>query len=472
MTITLTYESTLSRVRVDASTVGVTGIAGATVVQVERSLDQVVWTSVRCGVDAPLVSGAATVYDYEFVSGVTNYYRTTYLKDVSFLAVGARAEGNNTTLNPALPATHAAGDLLLCYAGIHNSGTPNVPTGYTLLADMSSARLFGKIDSGSESSPSVSFSGGAAGPVDAQVAAFRNVNASVVNLVTQLNASAQNIAYPALDVTQTHALLLYLGWKVSNWSSVATLPGDGGTAFEIGEPTSFQSGIGLGLVWDYVIQTNPTDVVAGAFVVSSGPAAISRSAVLTLPPTTATQVNSITPTITTVWLKSITRPFLNRTFPCVPPAGDITRGSRTGIFEVINRGFPVAVTDVAQSRAFDLRLVTQTTTQWQELDLIVSAGDVMFLHTPLNYEVPSMYVIIGDVVEHRPLLQRRCNDDWRTFTLPLREVARPDSSICGSTVTWQSVINTYASWQATLNGETSWLDLLANVGTPSDILVP
>lgn len=472
MSVTLTYESTLSRVRID-----VTGLGQADNVNVDRSLDQVNWTAVRCGVGTPTVTGTATIYDYEFVSGVVNYYRASSAADATFVASSAAVHANNANVTPTIPVGSTAGDLLLIWAAIRTGGgNPNIPGGYTMLRDIGNSRLFGKIHSGSESNPTVTFVGGSAGDdTSAQMATFRNVQLSVANTnFRQLTASAQNIVYDALTVTPTHPLLLFLGWKQDDWTGVGTLPAlAGDPAVEIGDPST-TTGNDQGIVWDYVIQTTttPTNVPAGSFVVTGGASAISSSAVLALPPNQLVQTNSITPTITTVWLKSITKPFLNRTFFCVPPAGDVTRDSRSGIFEIINRSFPVTVTDLKQSRAVQLRVITQTTTQWQDLDLILSTGEVMFLHTPLNYELPSMYVDVGQTTMHRPLLNRACDVDWREFTLPLREVAAPDPTICGSTVTWQSVINTYATWQAVLNNEVSWFDLLSNVGTPNDVIVP
>lgn len=472
MTITLTYESTLSRVRVDSTTVGVTGVSGATFATFERSLDQVTWTTVRCGLNAPLVSGSATIYDYEFTSGVVNYYRSSIARDVTFVNAGSAAHANNANVTPGLPPGHVAGDTLLLLAAIHNLGvgSPNTPTGYTLLLDMGNVRLFGKVDGGAEAAPTVSFTGGTAGPTSAQMSAFRNV-ALFPTDANQTSNTGQNIAYPALTPSTSRSLLLYLGWKRNNFTSVNTLAGDGGVAAEIGEFTTFQGAVGQGLAWDWLQQTSKTNVVAGSFVVVGGGSDVCRGAVTSSPANVATQVSSITPVITTVWLKSITKPFLNRTFVCVPPAGDVLRGDRTGIFEVINRGVPVAVTDLKQSREVELQVVTRSTTEWQDLDLIMSTGETMFVHTPLNYELQSMYVVVGQVTRHRPLLSRTCDTDWRIFTLPLREVATPDVSICGSTVTWQSVINFYATWQTTINGETSWLDLLANVGSPTDVIV-
>lgn len=472
MSVILTYESTLSRVKIVGN-----GVGNADTAFVQRSLNQITWTTIRGGADAPIIAGAVTLYDYEFSPGVVNYYRVITARDVTFVGAGAVATGNNATLAPALPGGRAVGDLILVNAVIHNSGvgSPNTPAGYTLLVNNSNQRIFGKLDGGAESAPSVSYSGGVAGPTQAQTAVFRNVQLSVDRFATQLNSSQQNVPYPALDVLTTHSLLLFAGWKLNAWLSVATLPSlSGDAAAEIGDSSTTQSAIGSGIVWDYVIQTTTTavDVPTGSFIVSGGSSAISRGLTASLPATLLTQTSSITPVIDQVWLKSIGMPFLNRGFFCVSNVGDEEREDRTGLFEVINRNFPIAVTDVRQSREVSIDVITRTTQEWRDLDFILGLGAPMYLQTPLNYPLDSMHVVIRRTTKRRPLLQRTCGDDWRVYTLPLREVAPPGDAIVGSTITWQGVINAYATWQDVLNGETSWFDLLQNIGTPADVIVP
>ncbi len=227
-------------------------------------------------------------------------------------------------------------------------------------------------------------------------------------------------------------------------------------------------------MWDAVTQTTltPVNVTAGSFLVTGGAPADSRGMILVVPATTNVVTGgAITPVIDQVWLKSIGSPFLNRAFDCVSNIAPIERGDRTGLFEILNRSFPIAVTDLRQSRETSIDLVTQTTQEHIDLDFILALGEVMFIQTPAGYPLPSMHVVIGRTSEKRPLLTRPCGDDWRVFTLPLREVAAPGSSVVGSTITWQGVLNTYATWQTLLAGETSWFDLLQNVGSPADVIV-
>src|SRR5690606_16416623 len=67
MAVTLTYDATLARVRLSA-----TAVTGPTVA-VERSTDQIRWTTVRGGAALAVTGGTVSLDDYEFVPGVPNH---------------------------------------------------------------------------------------------------------------------------------------------------------------------------------------------------------------------------------------------------------------------------------------------------------------------------------------------------------------------------------------------------------------
>jgi len=212
----------------------------------------------------------------------------------TFVATGTAAHANNANVTPSLPAGMAANDLMLLYAAIRNSGTgyPDTPAGYTRLripgdGATDNAQLFAKVHSGSESNPTVTFTGGAANAdTSAQMCAFRNMPITLDDLAdivlagqAELNASAADIAVPPLSVTPyADQVVLVLGWKQDDWTSVA--PPSGCT--EIGEPDT-TTGSDQGITWAYRIDTTPTIVAPGSsFVVTGGGSAISRSAVVAL----------------------------------------------------------------------------------------------------------------------------------------------------------------------------------------------
>lgn len=173
-----------------------------------------------------------------------------------------------------------------------------------------------------------------------------------------------------------------------------------------------------------------------------------------------------------VWFKSIGRPFLNQQIYCVLNPSPITRTARNGVFPVVGRSYPIAVTDVRSSRQVALQVVTRTLAQRQDLDLLLASGDPIFVQTPTGHPLPTMYAVVGDSVEARPVRNRDCDNDWRLWDIPLIEVVAPGPDVVGSTATWQTVINTYATWSAVLAAHSSWASLLELVADGSEVLVP
>jgi hypothetical protein len=194
---------------------------------------------------------------------------------ITYGAVGTATHASNASVTPGIPASVAAGNLLIVIAAIRNSGTgvPNTPTGYTRLdvfGASDNVQVFAKVAVGGDSAPAVSFTGGVA---------FSAPDEAFVRGQALLNSSAQDIAYPGLPLeaptvaTAIHnAIIIYVGWKQDDWTSVAS-PGT-----EIAEASS-TTGDDQGLVWAYQIQTTATNVVEGSFTVTGGAAAISRGAV-------------------------------------------------------------------------------------------------------------------------------------------------------------------------------------------------
>lgn len=180
----------------------------------------------------------------------------------------------------------------------------------------------------------------------------------------------------------------------------------------------------------------------------------------------------ITVDLDQVWIKSIGRPFLNRPVDCVLNPSPITRPARNGVFDIVGRSYPVAVTDVRGSRRVTVRVVTRTTQERTDMDLLLMSGDPVYYQTPLNHPLPTMYAVIDDTTESRPLLNRRCNDDWRLYELPSIEVAAPTADVVGATSTWQTVVTTYATWADVIAANDTWADVLDLVGDGSEVIVP
>jgi hypothetical protein len=186
-----------------------------------------------------------------------------------------------------------------------------------------------------------------------------------------------------------------------------------------------------------------------------------------------TQTDTITPTLTSVWLKSLIRPFLN-TAVRVVGFDPVQRPARNTVFPIIGRSYPVAVTDVRGSRQFQLTIRTETREDAEEFDLVLASGDPVFLHSPPDTDylwLPSgLYAVIGDT--SGPIRLGTKDGFKADWTLPLTEVAAPAADVVGLAVTWQIVINDYATWTALLADMTDWTETLEIVGSGSDVIVP
>jgi len=401
----------------------------------------------------------ATLDDYEFDAEVVNYYRVTYPDAMSYVAAGSASHANNASVSPGLPAGGAQGDLLLILAAIRNSGAgaPATPSGYTLLVDGSNVKLFGKIAGSSESAPTVTFTGGVANAdTSAQMAALRGVALNPIGFATALNGSAQDITTPGFDLVEAVSLaaLIYFGWKQDDWTSVDVVT----SGTEIGEPDT-TTGDDQGIVWDYQLSTASTltTVATRTFAVTGGAAAISRGGVAVFEPTQLTQSNTITPSLGGVaWIKSISRPFLNTAVEGFDTI-NVTRRPRHGVFDVVGRSYPVAVTDLRGSREFDLHVVARSETDRDRLDLVFASGDPVFLHVPPEWPIPSLYAVIDTVSDDRPV------PGTHLFTLPMIQVAAPAADIVGATATYQTVVNNYATYTDVLAAFATYQDILDEI---------
>ena len=476
MTMTLTYDDVFSRVRI-----AVTGLSGTVdTVVVERSTNQINWVPVRGGSGLTPLANAVFLDDYEFAANVPNYYRARGLLEAgpAFVGAGAPTHADNASVTPALPAGIQAGDVLLLLAAARNGpgvSVPAPPGGYTVLCDASNVRLFGKVATGSELAPTVTFTVPATGATrSAQMAAFRGCTTTVGAATVSFNgfASTQNINYPTTALPQRiRSLGLYIGWKRDDWTAVSTVAG----ATEIGSaPTTV--GDDQAFVWDYQTLDGSSILInSGTFIVTGGSAAVNIGITMSLNAVgqeISVDSGNITPVIDAVWLKNVPRPFLNRKLSCVPNQSSIKRRARNGIFPVVGRSFPIAVTDIKLSRELTIEVITQTTEQREEFDLVLTAGDIFFLQSPPGNPVPTMYVVIGDTDERRPLRNQKCGNDWRVFTLPLTEVAPPSSTVVGTLSTYQTLVNTYATYADMLAANATYLDLLSLPTDVDEVIVP
>lgn len=455
MTISTSYSSVSGGVTISASSAP----AAAQTAYFQRSLDGVTWFDVRGGQAVTIVSSAASVVDYEFQENTTNIYRVNWVDATTVTARsnGAVSRGNNATLAPAMPAGVTVGDLVILTASINNvSALVTTPTGYTLVVDLGHVRVFVRRYVSGDTSPSVAFTGGSAGnDTQAFLTAIRNADATLAAQVTQSNVSAQNVAYPGLTIPAASVIGSLVTWKASSSTSYAPAT----TVFD-----SSAAGTGATLT-----QTGITATLAsGSYVVTGGTSQVSKAlAYFYRKASFVTQESTnYVDAHTDIWLVHPTRPYLNRSV-LVTEFTDVQRKSRAGLYPIIGRTFNVAITDVKEGRAFTVTITTTTRQAELDLDLTMALGEPIYLRTPLNGSIPSVYAAVGDqAVKHPSYTHAR-----RYFEFPLTEVAQPDPLLVANNSTWQDVINTYATWSAVIAAKATWADVLATLGTPSSTIV-
>lgn len=202
---------------------------------------------------------------------------------ITYRGAGTAATGSNASVAPALPAGLVAGDLMLAVASIRNSGTGtvNTPAGWTAVATFGNVTVLGRFYQAGDTAPTITFAGGVANAdTIARVVAFVGVSPDALTRTTAatlLNGSAQNIAFPALDVPGAAYALLMALWKQDDQTSLTTPAG--WTAIGL---TSTTTGDDASQALFYQIQTTESDILTGSSTVTGGAAAISRGILLAL----------------------------------------------------------------------------------------------------------------------------------------------------------------------------------------------
>ncbi len=474
MTVTLTYDNSNAKVTINA-----TGLAAANVATVERSVNQVVWTTVRGAGAWPVTAGAFTtpLDDYEFAPGLPNYYRVRGVETgpITFRAAGAVAADANaggvSTVTPALPAGLVDGDMLVMWVTIRNKGvgSPAVPAGWTEQQRNNNCSLMTRTWVTGVTAPTVTFFGGAVNAtLIAQIIAFRSASPTVVTSAADQNAipSQQNVPYLGLTMPSDGLLAIVAAWKQNQWTSIAPIAG-------FTEATDFATALGSGasIGVDYQIQTARANVAAGSIVVTGGSSSISTAVIAAFPHAAFLneQLANITPVLDRVWLKSLVRPFLNRPV-IVVGYSDPGRPARSTEFDVTSRTLPVSINDLRGSRRWSVQLYVKTAADAQTLDFMLAAGDQMLLHVPYGSDVPGGYVTVKDTAQRHP--DGRVRGKSRVFTLPLVESAPAGPDVAANISTWASVLAAYPSWDAVLAVFPTWADLLGLHGDPSEVIVP
>lgn len=192
---------------------------------------------------------------------------------------------------PGLPASVTMDDLMVLVVYSRHTGTGQVSvSGWTTVLHHTDygglLAIFMRRFVTGDSAPAIGltgFTGGVSGDdVIAQIAAWRSVD--YVRQLTALssNPAAGNIGPLLATEVAENDVVVVVGGKQDDWTSVATLSGDGLTWVEIGEPVS-TAGADAGMVWDYAINgATKTTVSAKTFSVTGGTSQAGKGVVLGL----------------------------------------------------------------------------------------------------------------------------------------------------------------------------------------------
>lgn len=143
--------------------------------------------------------------------------------------------------------------------------------------------------------------------------------------------------------------------------------------------------------------------------------------------------------------------------------GDLTRPANRGLFQVLSRQAPVAVSSARQWETTSLVVETGDLAARDQMNLVLDSGRVLLLRNPdPRYPETSWYVSIGDSSEARPIADQRQPE--RLWTLPITRVDRPTGLIEASGgVTWADVL-AEGTWSNVLADHDNWLEVLTGEG--------
>lgn len=161
------------------------------------------------------------------------------------------------------------------------------------------------------------------------------------------------------------------------------------------------------------------------------------------------------------WLKHPGKPVLNMIVE-VATGPDLTRPVAQGVFEVLGRSRPIAVTMRRGSERGELLINTHTDADRVGLLALLEDGEPLLLSAPDGYGVGSVYVAVGEVGERRLTHVGRTAD--RQFQLPITVVDRPSGTALALGNSWSDVLGSYPSWSQMLATEGTWIDVLQGVG--------
>lgn len=479
MTVTLTYDDTNARVVIDADDFS----SLVENVMIERSTDQVSWTTVRGAVELAVnAPGGITGYaDYEFSPCEENFYRVSAVPPGLYLAVTG---GYASTPDTAVLDITTTIDIRAEIKPVSWTPSSRMAIVGKWLGTGGQQTFIFNLETNGRLSFWYSTTGANSFSQNSTEATDPPTDGILAVRVTR-NTTTGDITFYTSDSidgvwTQLGAVITTSG--ATHFSSSANLTVgaiDNGASFPFQGTilaVEVRDGINGTVVADpdfYLQDHQDTSFVddAGRTWTMNGTASIE---------TTQGPV-SVTPNLTKVWIKSLTRPFMNIALDTdcamggadteLLATGTVQRSTRAGVFPVINRTFPVAVTDLSLGRSWSLRLRTWSVTAHRALDFLFASGDVLLIQAPCGTCEGTTET--GYVLAFSPTYQRHRRYRTRVvWDASVVEVAIPSADIAYAEATWATVIATYGSWSAVIAAHSSWASVLALLPSPEEVIVP
>lgn len=159
------------------------------------------------------------------------------------------------------------------------------------------------------------------------------------------------------------------------------------------------------------------------------------------------------------WLKDPGQPGAALQLKIITSIESLSRASRSGVFDILDRARPIVVSGVRGSATGQLVCHTLSDQERTAMHGLLDRGTVLLLQTPDPYGFGSRYVAIADVEESRVGLAM---EQARRWTLPFIVVDRPEGLAAqpSSAKTWQAVKDTYPTWGDLAASGKSWRTLL------------
>lgn len=205
-----------------------------------------------------------------------------------------------------------------------------------------------------------------------------------------------------------------------------------------GDPLPVSGGVAV--LWDYEAPYGTTSTYS---VAASGATTVTDTALLD---------------VTAVWLVHPGVPSRSMAV-FVTELGELTRAVDRGLFAVIGRNDPIAVTGGARGTASGmLGLRTKTDAERNALNLLLDDGATLLLNLPpTGWGMDPCYISVGDVSVARTI--EYAPHPWREWSLPYQVVYRPAGG-SQSLRTWETIAAEYpGTWADVAATGLTWADL-------------